>query len=105
MLRRRRLSGTFKVNEWSKGKCFREFRGRGGLIETCLHAVKNTTDLIVNGKAEYYSDAVNIASKDCMKIKNLNEQMACITGVTEVLLRSKGQTASLEGKKRKRRRR
>lgn len=103
MTRKRRLSGALKVGEWSKGKCFREFRGRGGLIDTCLRAVKDTTALVIGGKADYWSDAVNKASADCMKVKNLNEQMACITGVTEVLLRSKGQTASMDGRKRRRR--
>ena len=103
MKKKSRLSGAMKVVEWAKGRCFRDFRGRAPLIETCLRAVKDTTDLVVGGKADYFSDAVDMNSKACMKIKNLNEQTACLIGTTEVLLKSKGQTASLEGKKRRRR--
>lgn len=97
MKKKRRLSGAIKVEQWSKGGCFREFRGRPNLIETCLEAIKNTTGLVVSGKADYFSDAVAMASKDCMKMSG-NDQMACLAGVTEVMLRSKGQTASLEGR-------
>jgi hypothetical protein len=100
--RKGRLSGAVKVNQWAKGACFKEFRGRAPLIETCVEAVKETTDLVATGKALYFSDAVDQVTKGCMK-RPLNDQMACLTGATEVLLRSKGVTANLEGKKKRRR--
>jgi hypothetical protein len=93
-----------KIESWAQGRCFRDFRGRAPLIETCVRAVKETTGLVVAGKAMYFSDAVDMNAKNCLKIKNLNEQTACLVGTTEVLLKSKGQTASLEGKKKRRRR-
>lgn len=67
------------------------------MIEICLEAVKEATDLVGTGKALYFSDAVDQVSKDCMK-RPPRDQVPCITGATEVLLRSKNQTASLEGK-------
>ena len=96
--RKDRLSGAIKVEQWAKGRCFKDFRGRAPLIDTCVQAVKDTTGLIVAGKAMYFSDAVDQNAKACLRIRNLNEQTACLTGTTEVLLRSKGQTASLDGK-------
>lgn len=98
MKKNRRLSGAIKVNQWAKGVCFKEFRGRAPMIETCLEAVKEATDLVATGKALYFSDAVDQVSKGCMK-RPMNDQVPCITGATEVLLRSKGQTASLDGRK------
>lgn len=99
---RSRLAGAIKVAQWSKGVCFREFRGRPNLIETCTEAVKEATDLVGTGKELYFSDAVAKVSEGCAK-RPLNDQIACVTGAAEVLLRSKGQTASLEGRKRRRR--
>lgn len=115
MKRRSRLSGALKVKTWASQACVKAFGGRkserygrrggyGDQIEACIKAVNGTTDLIVGGKADYFSDAVEIQSKECLKIRDQAEQIACITGATEVLLRSKGQTASLDGRKRKRRR-
>lgn len=101
---RRRLAGAIKVEQWAKGRCFRDFRGRAPLIETCVQAVKDTTGLIVSGKVMYFSEAADQNAKRCLNIRNLNEQTACITGTTEVLLRSKGQTASMDGRKKRRRR-
>jgi hypothetical protein len=93
-----KLSGAIRVAQWSKGVCFKEFRGRAPLIEICMEAVKDATDLVATGKALYFSDAVDQVSKGCVKMP-FNNQVACITGATEVLLRSKNQTASLEGRK------
>lgn len=92
-----------KVEQWAKQKCFRDFRGRAPLIETCVQAVKDTTSLVIEGKAQYFSDAVDMNAKSCLKVRNLNEQTACLLGTTEVLLRSKGTTASLEGRRKRRR--
>ena len=100
--KRGRLSGALVVIQRAKGRCFREFRGRPPLIETCLEAVKDTTDLVATGKVQYFSDAAAEISKGCSK-RPLNDQIACITGTTEVLLVSKNVTASLEGRRKRRR--
>lgn len=102
--KRERLAGALVVLQRAKGRCFREFRGRPPLIEMCLEAVKDTTDLVATGKEQYFSDAVRSVSEGCAK-RPLNDQIACITGTTEVLLTSKNVTASLEGRRRRKRRR
>lgn len=101
MRKRSRLSGAIIVTQRAKGRCFREFRGRAPMIETCLEAVKEATDLVATGKAHYFSDAVRTVSEGCAK-RPMNDQIACVTGATEVLLVSKGVTASLDGRRKKR---
>lgn len=100
MKKRRRLAGALKVDERAKPRCFRDFRGRGPLIETCLDSIKRTTSLVVETGMPW-RDAVDRVSRDCMKIKALNDQTACITGATEVLMKSVGYPQSLEGRKRR----
>jgi hypothetical protein len=46
-----------------------------------------------------WRNAVDVVSNKCMKIKDLNTQTACITGATEVLIRSTDLPTTLEGLK------
>lgn len=111
-----KLSGALKVRQWAIQGCVRQYGGRksekygrrggyGDQIEACVKAVDGVVTAISEGKALYFSDAVDQVSKGCLKIRDSAEQTACITGATEVLLRSKGTTASLEGRRKRKRRR
>lgn len=92
----RRLSGAQVVELRSKPKCFKEFRGRPELIETCLDAVRETVGVVVIGSD--WRNAVDVISSKCMKTKDMNQQTACITGTTEVLIKSAGVPPTLQGR-------
>jgi hypothetical protein len=94
----RRLSGAQVVELRSKPKCFKEFRGRPDLIETCLEAVRETVGVVVIGSD--WRNAVDVISNKCMKSTNIHQQTACITGATEVLIKSAGVPSTLQGRKR-----
>jgi hypothetical protein len=100
----KKLAGAMKLRQWAKPRCFREFRGRGRDIETCIEAVDDALDRVSTGRSLYFSEAVDETVKACSK-RPMDDQIPCITGATEVLLKSKGVTASLDGRKRKKRRR
>jgi len=97
---RSHLAGARIVEVRAKPKCFREFRGRPELIETCIEAVRETAGVMVLGSD--WRNAVDVVSNKCMKTKDLNQQTACITGATEVLIRSVDLPATLEGRRRRR---
>lgn len=97
---RSKLSGARIVEVRAKPRCFREFRGRPHLIEACMDAVKEAAGVMVLGSD--WRNAVDVASNNCLKIKDLNTQTACITGTTEVLVRSADLPATLEGRRRRR---
>lgn len=97
-----KLSGAMTVLHRAKGRCFRDFRGHVPLIEICLEAIKDSTDLVLKGKVPFFSDAAKEVLKGCVN-RPLNHQVACITGATEVLLKSRNVPGSLAGRKRRRR--
>ena len=103
-MRKPRLSGAQVVYQRAKGRCFREFRGQGELVQICLEAVKDATDLVVTGKASYFTDAAAEVARVCEQSKDYSQRIACATGAAEVLLKSKGVTANLEGRRKRRRR-
>jgi hypothetical protein len=96
---RSHLAGARIVEVRAKPKCFREFRGRPELIETCIESVRETAGVMVIGSD--WRNAVDVVSNKCLKIKDLNQQTACITGTTEVLIRSADLPATLEGRRRR----
>lgn len=96
-MRKRRLSGANLVEQRARGRCYRDFRGRGELVEICLEAVKDATDLVRQGRAAYFTDAAARVAEICEKSKDLDQRIACATGAGEVALKSKGATANLEG--------
>lgn len=100
--RRRSLAGIQMVENRAKPRCFREFK-RGDLLETCLESTKKATGLVYEFNIPY-KQAVEKVATDCTKIKDVNTQVACITGATEVLMKSTGMPQTLDGRRRRRRR-
>lgn len=110
-----KLSGALKMRQWAIQGCVRQYAGRksqkfgrrggyGDQLETCTKAVDEVVEVMASGKAMYFSEAVDIVAKRCTAMRDVDQQTACLTGATEALLKSKGQTASLDGRRKKRRR-
>lgn len=98
--RSRRLSGVLNMEKEARSKCFREFRGRQPLVEECLEAVAKTGGVVIEFEMTYH-DAADHVSRECLKIKNLDHQTACITGAGEALKKSFGHAATLDGRRKR----
>lgn len=98
--RRRRLSGFLAVEAQAKSKCFRDFRGRQHLVEECLDSLNRVGNHVVEFEMPF-AEAVDVVSKDCLKIKNEAHQTACIAGAAAAYQKSYGQPATLDGRRRK----
>lgn len=100
-LKSRRLAGVLSMEKEARAKCFREFRGRQPLVEECIEAIGRTGGAVIEFEMTYH-DAADHVSRECLKIKNLDHQTACIVGAGEALKKSFGHAANLDGRKRKR---